>query len=321
MASMRRAGLIAVAALAVVIAAAIGFVRLAPQKALRLAVDLERQRSGLVLRHIDLPGGLRCVYLEGGQGEPLMLLHGFGADKENFTRVARFLTPHYRVIAPDQIGFGESAHPQEADYAPAAQAERARALAHALGIGRLHLGGSSMGGQIALTYAALYPAEVESLWLLDPAGVWSAPESEVRRIVRETGRNPLMARTEDEFARTFALVMSDPPYIPRPMLDVMAQARIRNFALEDRIFKQLAADSVETRVTGIAAPTLIVWGDQDRALNPATAEVLHKLMPRSRVVMMPGVGHLPMVERPRQSAEEYLQFRASLTPTPRVPIS
>ncbi|MGZ5583632.1 MAG: alpha/beta fold hydrolase, partial [Usitatibacter sp.] len=85
----------AVAALAVVVIAAIGFVYLAPEKALRLAVDFERQHAGLVRKQIDLPGGLCCVYLEGGEGEPLMLLHGFGADKDNFTRVARFLTPHY----------------------------------------------------------------------------------------------------------------------------------------------------------------------------------------------------------------------------------
>ncbi|MGZ5079439.1 MAG: alpha/beta fold hydrolase [Usitatibacter sp.] len=302
----------AVAALAVVVIAAIGFVYLAPEKALRLAVDFERQHAGLVRKQIDLPGGLRCVYLEGGEGEPLMLLHGFGADKDNFTRVARFLTPHYRVIAPDQIGFGESAHPQEADYSPTAQAERARALAQALGIRSLHLGGSSMGGQIALTYAALHPKEIKSLWLLDPAGVWSAPASEVRKIIEETGRNPLMARSEDEFGQVFAIVMSDPPFIPRPMLDVMARERIRNFALEDRIFKQVTADSVESRVTGLATPAFIVWGDKDRAIDVAAADVLHKLMPHSRVAIMPGIGHLPMIERPRQSAEDYLRFRASL---------
>jgi pimeloyl-ACP methyl ester carboxylesterase len=301
-----------VAALAVVVIAAVGFVYLAPEKATRFAVDVERQRSGLVRKQIDLPGGLHFVYLEGGQGEPLMLLHGFGADKDNFTRVARFLTPHFRVIVPDQIGFGESAHPQEVDYAPIAQAVRLRALAQALSIQRLHLGGSSMGGHIALTYAALHPAEVKSLWLLDPGGVWTAPESALQKIIRETGHNPLMARSEDEFAGIFAFVMSDPPFIPRPMLNVMARERIRNFALEDRIFKQLKADSVEERVTGMATPTLIVWGEKDRAINVATANVLHKLMPNSQVVIMPGIGHLPMIEQPQQSAEDYLRFRASL---------
>src|SRR5207237_6935059 len=112
---------IVVAALALVAIVAVGFVYLAPETVTHLAVTGERHRSGLVRKTIDLPGGLNCVYLEGGQGEPLLLLHGFGADKDNFTRVARFLTPHYRVIVPDTIGFGESARPQEADYSPIAQ--------------------------------------------------------------------------------------------------------------------------------------------------------------------------------------------------------
>lgn len=292
--------------------AAMAFVRLAPETALQSSVALERQRAGLVRKQIELPGGLQVVYLEGGQGEPLMLLHGFGADKDNFTRVARFLTPRFRVIVPDQLGFGESAHPAEADYAPAAQAARARALAQALGLSGLHLGGSSMGGQIALTYAAQHPAEVKSLWLLDTAGVHSAPASEMRKILEAGGPNPLMARTEDEFAQLFDFAMQDPPFIPRPLLDVMARERIRNFELEQRIFNQIMADSVEARITGLAVPALIVWGEQDRALHVGSAQVLQALMPRSQVIVMPAVGHLPMIERPRQSADDYLRFRASL---------
>jgi len=303
---------LALAALVLIVVGAVGFVYLLPEKATRFAIDAERWRSGLVRKGIDLPGGLRYAYLEGGQGEPLMLLHGFGANKDNFVRVARFLTPHYRVIVPDHIGFGESSHLPEADYAPPAQVERLRALARALGIKRLHLGGSSMGGHIAMTYAALYPTEVASLWLLDPGGVWSAPQSELRKIISETGRNPMLAKTEDEFAQLFSLVMSDPPFVLRPMLDVMARERIRNFTLEERIFKQLGADSVEERVTGLSTPALIVWGGQDRAIHVATAEVLHRLMPRSQVIIMPGIGHLPMIERPQQSADDYLRFRASL---------
>ena len=250
--------------------------------------------------------------MEGGKGEPLMLLHGFGANKDNFIRVARFLTPHYRVIIPDHIGFGESSHPQDADYSAGVQAVRIRTLAKALGITKLHIGGSSMGGQISLMYAALYPDEVRSLWLLDPAGIWSAPPSELREIIVKTGENPLMARNEDEFAKIFAFVMADPPFIPRPMLNVMAKERIRNYELEKRILKEIAADSVEKYVTGLKTPTLIVFGDKDRVINPATAEVLHKLMPRSEVIIMPGIGHVPMLEQPHKSAEDYLKFRKVL---------
>ena len=119
---LARIAKLAAASVAAVVLAVVGFVYLAPETALRYAVDAEHGRAGLTRREIDLPGGLHYVYLEGGRGEPLMLLHGFGADKDNFTLAARFLTPHFRVIVPDHIGFGESAHPQDADYAPAGAA-------------------------------------------------------------------------------------------------------------------------------------------------------------------------------------------------------
>jgi pimeloyl-ACP methyl ester carboxylesterase len=297
------------ALLIVCILAGAGFVYLAPEKATKMSIDMERKLSGLTLKEINLPDGLHYVYLEGGQGEPLVLLHGFGANKDNFTRVARFLTPHYRVIIPDHIGFGESGHPQKADYTAGVQATRIRTLAKALGISKLHLGGSSMGGYISMMYAALYPDEVKSLWLIDPGGIWSAPPSELREIIAKTGKNPLMARNEDEFAKTFAFVMSDPPFIPRPMLNVMAQERIRNYELEKRILQDLSADSAEKYVAGLKTPTLIIFGDKDRAINPATADILHKLMPRSDVIIMKGLGHLPMIEQPRKAAEDYLKFQ------------
>jgi pimeloyl-ACP methyl ester carboxylesterase len=297
-----------------VFVAGIAVLYLAPEKVTAAAVGFERGLAGLERKEIDLPDGSHYVYLEGGsgKGEALMLLHGFGANKDNFIRVARFLTPHYHLIVPDHIGFGESGRPAEADYRTAAQAQRLRALAQALGIDTLHLGGSSMGGHIAMMYASLYPNEVKSLWLLDPGGIWSAPRSELRTIIAETKENPLLAKDEEAFARTFDFVMSDPPFIPRPMLNVMAQERIRNYRLEQRIFEDLNTDSAEKYVTGLVTPTLIVWGDEDRAIHVDTAEILHGMLPNSRVMIMPGIGHLPMLERPRQSAEDYLRFRAHL---------
>ncbi len=122
------------AGLALVAVGAALYFYLSPERAVRRALQFERALAGLARKETELPGGLRYAYLEGGKGEPLMLLHGFGANKDNFVRVAKYLTPHYRVIIPDHIGFGESSKPDKADYSPRAQAERLRALAKELGI-------------------------------------------------------------------------------------------------------------------------------------------------------------------------------------------
>src|SRR5471030_1702940 len=124
------------------------FERLAPLTAARLGLALERRRSGLRLgdvQHQQQPG-LRMPYLEGGSGDTLVLVHGFAGDKDNFTRMARFLTPHYRVICPDLPGFGDASRDPGASYAIAAQVERLRAFLDVHAPGRIHLGGNSMGG-------------------------------------------------------------------------------------------------------------------------------------------------------------------------------
>jgi pimeloyl-ACP methyl ester carboxylesterase len=271
----------------------------------------QRRRSGLTRKEITISGGLRYVYLEGGQGEPLLMLHGFGANKDNFTPIARYLVPHYRVIIPDHIGFGESSHPQELDYAPPAQAARLRVFMDALGVNRFHLAGHSMGGQISLIYTSLYSGDVKTLWLIDPGGVLSAPKSERQKIVAEGQCNPLMARNEEEFAAVIRFVMSKPPRIPRFMLKALARERTRNFDLEHRIYNGDVAYPVEPHVAGLQTATLIIWGAEDRSHNPAGADILHGLLPRSQVILLPGVGHMPMVEDPERCASEYLKFRQS----------
>jgi len=291
-----------------------GFVYLAPEKTLQVLVSAERNRSALVRKEIKTPDGLRWVYLEGGKGEPLVLVHGFGANKDNFTRTARALTPHYHVIIPDLIGFGESDHPMQAGYSPSAQAERLRNFIRMLKLGPVDFGGSSMGGEIAMSYASKHPAEVRSLWLLDPGGIWSAPDSEVKTFILKTGQNPLIIKNEDEFFPMLKWVMNKPPYLPKPLFRVIARERIGNYELEQRVFKAITDHSLEKQVSGLKTPALIVWGEMDRVINVGTANVLHKLLPNSKVIVMPGIGHLPMMEAPRESAVDYLEFREKLAP-------
>ena len=275
-------------------------------------INSEREAAQLVKKHIILPDGNEMVYLEGGTGEPLILLHGFGADKDHFTRVAKWLTPHYHVIIPDLIGFGESSHPSDVDYHALSQAERVRVFARQIGITAAHFGGSSMGGQIALAYAAAHPLEVQSLWLIDTAGIWSAPKSELAVIVEQDKHNPLLIRNEDDFERAYYFAMSKPPFILRPILDVLAQTSIKNAKLAPRIFKQITTDSLESRLKNLNTSTLIVWGDEDRIIHPTTAQLLFQNLPHAHLIMMKGIGHLPMIEAPEQTAKDYLYFRFML---------
>lgn len=300
----------------VVIASLIALAYLAPEHAVKAALNATRKQSGLIRKEIALPNGLYYAYLESGQGEPLMLLHGFGGNKDTFTRVARFLVKRYRVIIPDIIGFGESAHPSQADYSLSAQVEQLRVLSQGLNLKSLHLGGNSMGGQIALLYAALYPTEVNSLWLLNPAVARSSFKSDVLKVITESDHNPLIARNVEEFQAVMALGMSKPPFIPKPMLKVLAQERIQNAALEERIFQKIINHSVEDQIRGMETPTLIVFGNQDRVIRIETANVLRQLLPNSKLVFVQNAGHVPMFEQPRQCANDYVSFRESMLEGP-----
>jgi pimeloyl-ACP methyl ester carboxylesterase len=121
-----------------------------------------------------------------------------------------------------------------------------------------------------------------------------------------------MITKESDFPAFLNFVMSDPPYIPGSVMDVLARERIANQALEAQVFRQIATDSVDDAVKGLPTPTLITWGAEDRALSVGTVPVLKTLLPNAQAVVMPHVGHAPMIERPQQSAEDYVHFREQL---------
>lgn len=282
-----------------------------PETAFKLLRKAERSRAGLTQYGIDLEG-FQIEYLEGGQGDVVLLLHGFGANKDHWTRISKHLTPHFRVIAPDLPGFGDSSRQPDSNYTIVSQVDRIHAFVQALGIRSFHLGGNSMGGSIAGGYAVLHPEDVTSLWLVAPGGVSAANPSEMALRIKAGKPNPLIVESLEDYKRLTDFIFVKKPFIPGPILNQLARDAVRNRPLNQRIFKQLLEASnrtgLENALNGSLVPTLIVWGADDRVLDVSGAKILASVMPRAQVAIMEGVGHLPMIERPQETAEIYLSF-------------
>lgn len=283
-----------------------------PGATFSLLLKVERALAGFEQRSVAIEG-MSIEYLEGGQGPVLLLLHGFGANKDNWTRVGRHLSPHFRVIAPDLPGFGESTRSPDLDYRYPSQVQRLKAFVRALDIKSFHIGGNSMGGYIAGKYAAMYPADVISLWLIAPGGVASAEPSEMARMLIAGEENPLIAQDVKGYEQLLDFVFVKRPFIPRAIKQFLVAEAVRNRPLNQKIFEQIHSDNngaaLEKLLQGLQMPTLILWGDRDRVLHVSGAEILESIMPNARVVILENVGHVPMVEKPELSAAAFIHFQ------------
>jgi len=295
--------------LAAAAALAVAAGRLFPGPAYTVAVKVERARAGLEERSVDA-GGLRISYLTGGKGEALVLLHGFGGNKDHWVRLAKYLGPHFRIIAPDLPGFGASTRDPGLDYSVGGQVERLEAFVQALGLKTFHIGGNSMGGAVAGVFAARHPEAVGSLWLLAPGGVQTARPSE-RAQLMAGGENVLVAKNAEEFDRLYALCFVNPPYVPGFVKRHLAASAAAGSDLLEKIYKDLMDRPVplESALKGLPVPALILWGERDRITDVSGAAILESVMPRAGAIVMKDTGHLPMVENPGLTAGHYLEFQ------------
>ncbi len=286
--------------------------RLAPFTVTRFAIALERRLSGLTLHHAQV-AGFTMPYLEGGSGQTLVLIHGFGGDKDNFTRLARHLIAHYRVIIPDLPGFGDAGRDPAAKYTIAEQVTRMHTFLQQLGLNQVDMGGNSMGGFISAQFAATYPHMVSSVWLLDPAGTEEAKRSEVIQNYIKTGKMPLLVQSHAGFEELMRTATWQRPFIPYSLRHVLALRAIADFSLHSAIMAQFnESPLLEEQYKDLPTPALVVWGDHDLILHPDGAQATARLFLHSKVIIMRNIGHLPMLEAPRTTALDYLAFRQEL---------
>ena len=288
-----------------------------------MLIALERLGAGFRRRSVQI-GDHQVVYSEGGKGEhgvpgkpgfglqgsePIVLVHGFGSSRDSWNRMAGQMTKQYRVIAPDLPGWGESTRIESASYAYPKQVERLREFITTLGLGRVHLIGHSMGGFISSAYAAQYPDDVITLTLIAPHGVIEPQASELARSVA-AGDNWLVASSMPEFERLLNNVFAKRPYLPKSVFRLVANRAIAGSAKSAKIFDEMQTNDppLEARLPRIKAPALIIWGDQDRVLHVSCADVFHQGIKNSEVLLLPGSGHMPLIENARQCATAWLKF-------------
>ncbi len=277
----------------------------------------ERSNSKLILKTEKLDFG-EITYLTNsttGSEAPVVMLHGFGGEKDNWTRFSRKLTNDYRLIIPDLPGHGDSVHDMSLNYGIEAQAKRLKQFLDALGVKKAHLVGNSMGGAIALRYAFLYPHSVLTLTLIDSAGAVKTP-SEFDALVKATGKNPFMdVRNAQDYTNMMKFLFVKPPYLPGFAIDVLVAEKVKRRALEQKMFRDIMADMDQTAtLSSIRLPVLIIWGARDRVIQADNAEFLHQKIAGSRKEVLEGVGHCPMIEKPDVTSEAYRAFLQGIRP-------
>jgi len=276
-----------------------------------MGVDIERSRSDLERKSISVDN-FSWVYLESEEqsNKPVaLLLHGFAAEKDNWTRMARFLED-YHVIIPDLPGHGETTFIAGELYGFDKQSLRLAKFIDALGLKQFHLVGNSMGGGIAALYAYRHPHKVLTLSLVDAVGFYGKEPSKLEKLIEANQPNPLIVRSKADMERLMNFAMEQVPFMPWPATDVLADRAMEREQANDQIFKQIYQEAEMAKHAGgfrhifqkLPMPTYVIWGEEDRVLDVSSVDEFFKYTPNVQVDILPQVGHAPMLEVPEQTA-------------------
>lgn len=280
------------------------------QKLYTMAIDYERGRADLEIKSIKLEFG-EVVYLDNNikSDTAIVLLHGFGGDKDNWNRFSAELDGNSRIIIPDLPGHGESVSNKELDYSTTHQSQMLSMFLDAIKIKKVHIIGNSMGGAIAIRYSDINTKRVKSLVLIDSLGMIKT-KSEFDLILEESGLNPMLnVCTEEAFEKLLYLGMNEPPYIPGIFMDLLVSRKCARANIEKRIYDEMIQDSdLSNIVKNVVTPTIIIWGKRDRVLHVDNAQLFHRAIKGSQLVIFEELGHVSLLEDPKKTAQLIEKF-------------
>ena len=289
-------------ALGILLVVVLGFVQLFPERALQAEYAQQRLMAGATVKY-KMVEGERWSYLEAGQGELIVLVHGYTGSKENWLPVIRALSKDHRVIAVDLPGWGESMPKAGQDYGPLAQAARLNAFLKSENQPTALLVGHSMGGMISGLLSVDHPEQVQRVVFMSSAGVAFNENEFARQVLK--GYNPFAEYEADallNFMKTY--VFATPPYIPKALIGVIVQQRAAKKDFEKTVFNQIRlgpeALLLQKRLPLLQQPAGLLWCDQDKIIDPSAALVFFFFLKKSETEILKGCGHMPMMEQPKQ---------------------
>lgn len=297
-------------ALALVLALCIGYYaagKLYPQEMYDGAMGLEANLSQLQEKQLAIGIG-NISYYENAQSPDskpsVLMVHGFGAYKENWLRFAREFKEDFHVVVIDLPGHGKSVNEIELNYSLPNQVNWINEFMAALDIKQFHMVGNSMGGAITALYAAQFPSQVLTATLIDPAGIHT--HRSVMHELLDQGINPLVAEDYEGFKRLMDFAMEQSPFVPWPITEVSAWRAKALKPVHDKLWVDMMAHQNEyflEKIQTITVPVSVQWGDQDRVLNYKNMEIFAELIPNAKTHLWENIGHVPMVEIPKESAQ------------------
>nr|AAW33976.1 PedQ [symbiont bacterium of Paederus fuscipes] len=299
-------GLVFLTILIVLLCIAVAFYLIAPGLLLDSFLALGRWHAGLKRRESTLDM-VNWVWLDsGGEGDVIVLIHGFAAHKYGWLQVASRLRGRgYRLIIPDLPGFGENQVSADISYSVLEQAQRLQTFLASLGINRFHAVGHSMGGYVAGACAFIDSDMLLSLYLVAPAGI--TVEGEPIDLSEKGKKNNLfIIETVEQFQEVMAIAMANPPKLPRRIVESMVARELTMRKLREKQNEVWDSPSLQRLLSNCSIPLRMLWGERDRMLSVDRAALIVEAVPMASIRYLPDIAHVIPQEAPSVMVRDYL---------------
>lgn len=249
----------------------------------------------------------------GSTAPPLVLIHGYAACVEQWGRFVRDIGPDVPVYALDLIGFGEASKPRHAAYGRALYLAQLEHMRQAYGLARFVAVGHSLGGMLAVEWAAARPDAVASVVALAPGGLLSGDEFGPRQqaVIRKLATPAMTLLLFGLISHLPYRVLSAPAYADRAAMEPYTQAALKR-ALRSpgaawsysALFRNQAAFHAAAHTATVRCPLHVVWGGRDAQVSRAEIAALTRRFPCLTLTELEGGGHCVHEERSREVAAE-----------------